>query len=604
MSLPQLPSHIELRSPSPDPSPLSQINADSESSLESEPQRLEKAPTYTRQQSLHTVSDGRSNELASEDAKSNTEVAVNAFLSALPVSEIVPAFPNSDTGRPSILSGSAHADTAWRGDTLQTVFTSSKKAQRSGYHNNYLKTILVLISKNKVSTSHFLEAVTRKVNGREAEIMQWLARDIEISKHGARALGTAAYRDNFEAVDVLLELGVDIKDSVSYPHSTSRCRCQISVIAYAQLPRFNDDGPGASDEMIAYLLSRGATKSIGVDMHLLGLLDCVLRQQATNHETLPSKVQSIVQRVHGFANFAYESESVLETCILESKDDDSVMDRRFQAFEYLLDEGAETRSGSPLAALIYMNGPRKLVKKLLSKTKNINAYCNSLSRDGYSLRVDKIPRPHDMIQSVSPLQAAALRGDEEIIDLLLQNGADVNCPAWGPGGVTPLQAICYLKANTPQDRARKMRIASLLVNKGAKVNAAPARYLGLSALQAASFVGDVQIAGALVSHGADVNAPACKRVGGTALALAARQRHVHMVRFLLKAGALVPPAGVKILCLSVAFDHHRLILELLGISVAELTGMGGVDSTPSRDYHEYEADWANDATYENESQSG
>jgi ankyrin repeat protein len=183
-------------------------------------------------------------------------------------------------------------------------------------------------------------------------------------------------------------------------------------------------------------------------------------------------------------------------------------------FEYLLAQGAQTSSGSPLAALVYADGPLELIEKLLAKTKDINAYCNSFSLINDSRTSVTRPPPYHKIQSVSPLQAAALRGREQTIRLLLQNGAAVNCPARNSCGVTPLQAICGLKAEFPQDREKKLRIINLLLDYGAHVNGAPAWNLGLSALQSAAMVGDVQVADLLRSRGADVNAPGANMVKG------------------------------------------------------------------------------------------
>ncbi|KAH8748860.1 ankyrin repeat-containing domain protein [Diaporthe sp. PMI_573] len=199
-----------------------------------------------------------------------------------------------------------------------------------------------------------------------------------------------------------------------------------------------------------------------------------------------------------------------------------------------------------------------------------------------------------MTQSVSPLQAATLRGEERIIRYLLEKGADVNCPARSSCGVTPLQAICFA---CDLRRTTKMEIVKLFLEHGANVNAAPAWNLGLSALQAAAFVGDLEVAKLLVSHDADVNAPACKYGGGTALALAARKGYKNMVRYLLEVGAAIPAAGVQISSSGVTYEDNRLITDLLGISASDLEAMHGSNGIPSRDYYEYKDDWQNDPTY-------
>lgn len=44
-------------------------------------------------------------------------------------------------------------------------------------------------------------------------------------------------------------------------------------------------------------------------------------------------------------------------------------------------------------------------------------------------------------------------------------------------------------------------------------------------------------------------------------------------------------------------DDNEKILDLLQMSAPELTAMYGGNGTPSRDYHEYEAEWADDPSY-------
>lgn len=294
---------------------------------------------------------------------------------------------------------------------------------------------------------------------------------------------------------------------------------------------------------------------------------------------------------------------------------------QLQAFEYLLEHGAKISLGSPLAALLYTNGPRRLhgnvrlvenhrilekmrlvgkmirlVEKVLAKTEDINAYCNSVIPDD---RLDKLSlrlRSYGESQALSPLQAAALHGQWEIIYLLLEKDADVNCPARGDCGVTPLQAICFYREGW-RESGLKVRIVELFLDREVNVNAAPAWNRGLTALQVAAYKGDLEVASLLLSRGADVNAPACKVGGGTALAIAAREGHMDMVRFLLKSGAAVPAAGVTVSSFGVTHDDNKKILDLLRMSAPELTAMYGGNDTTSRDYHEYEAEWADDPTY-------
>ncbi|KAH8779761.1 hypothetical protein F5883DRAFT_540539 [Diaporthe sp. PMI_573] len=604
-SLSPLPRYIELRSPSPELVPLPPVaSTETGSILEALAARPEDELCLQRSAAK---ADTTSNEMISGDKQYDVDTAGNSFLGNLRVSEIIEVFRNpylrQSTGSFKTISiGSFGSVGVLREDTLQVLVNRLDECRIFTHdHMNNLQMVRKLIRGHHVSTRHFLETVIRNLGERTNEVLDWLASKLSFTEFGGTALGAAVSRNNFEAVDWLLHKGVDINCAISSPHPTPSCCCQISVIAYAQLRCFNTEEAGVSEEMIAYLLDRGFKKSVGINLGLEGILNCVLRQDLRAlGGSLLSRVQSIVERVPDFANIECENESFLETCILKSEFG-WLDEGRIRVFDYLLAQGAQTSSGSPLAALVYRYGPRELIEKLLAKTKDINAYCNSVNLSNRSLTFVTRPRPHHAIQSVSPLQAAALCGREQIIRLLLQNGADVNCPARSYCGVTPLQAICGLKAGFRQDREMKLRIINLLLDYGADVNGAPAWNLGLNALQSAAMVGDVQVADLLCSRGADVNAPGCKYGGGPALVIAARKCDVNMVRFLLEADAAIPPGGVDFSFLRITHEGLKLISELPRIA-SDLSSMdGGRSPQPSRDYHEYEAIWADDPTYETSS---
>lgn len=606
--LSQLPSYIELRTPSPGPATPPQIDAvnpvNPDLNLASSLQRQEEVPTPISPQSPHATSGRKSDGESFVEFSSMAETAGNACLRYLPVSEFLTAFRRprwfgSWHQRTIVVikinvSSQPVTITLQREDTLETLVNKLYAAGYPGPRIGYLEMIRTLNREDQISRSYFLEAVFVRARGREYEILKRLLQDeIDFSEFGTRALGTAAYRNDFRAVEMLLNGGVDVNGTVSSPHSHPDCRCRISVTTYAQLRHFDREGPGASDEMIAYLLRQGATLT-GVNMGLLGLLCCALKQNYLGQSFFLSKIQKIVQRIHGFADFAYETASVLETCIFGSVFEACLTEDRLRVFKYLLDQGARMSYGSPLAALILRNyGPWDVVEDLLAKVKNINGYCN-LPHLRYERNYTLRPEPYNIFQFLSPLQAAAILGQERMIRLLLDKGADANCPARGAGGVTPLQGICF-SGDYPSTHSRVMGTLKLLLHQKGDVNAAPAWDRGLTALQAAAFVGNVPVAELLVSHKADPNAPACKYGGGTALALAARRGHADMVRFLLKAGAAIP--GTEIDSIGVMYDDYGEVLDLLGISDAELEAQYGGYGTPSRDWHEYEAEWAKDPTY-------
>ncbi|KAG6361442.1 hypothetical protein INS49_009669 [Diaporthe citri] len=200
---------------------------------------------------------------------------------------------------------------------------------------------------------------------------------------------------------------------------------------------------------------------------------------------------------------------------------------RLRIYEYLYKQGAELSPGPHLAALVNAGGREELVRQVLASGSDINAY----SFDNYA--------------SYTPLQAAAKRGNETLVCLFLQQGADVNSPARGLNGRTALQGLCLWDPATEEEHQRKIRICRLLIDQGADVNAAPAKR-GLTALAAAATKGDLELAVLLLREAADINAPSCW-LGGTdtALDIVAHYGRLDMVKFLLKANALSGDRGVN-----------------------------------------------------------
>jgi hypothetical protein len=126
------------------------------------------------------------------------------------------------------------------------------------------------------------------------------------------------------------------------------------------------------------------------------------------------------------------------------------------------------------------------------------------------------------------LQAASLRGYQQIVELLLKAGAEVNA-----------QGGKYGNALQAASRRGYQQIVELLLKAGAEVNAQGGNFG--NALQAASFRGDQQIVELLLKAGAEVNAQGGKF--GNALQAASLEGDQQIVELLLKAGAEVNAQG-------------------------------------------------------------
>lgn len=183
----------------------------------------------------------------------------------------------------------------------------------------------------------------------------------------------------------------------------------------------------------------------------------------------------------------------------------------------------------------------------------------------------------------TPLQLATLRGDLDIVQLLLQNDHDPNIVShysnehqWGPTnrettsellgssvqnatmetdyeivkvllqhGANPNSTTSKLPHTALQIACRdgSMELVELLLEYGANVNMPPAREFGATALQFAAIGGYLGIAHLLVEKGADVNAEAAEVEGRTALEGAAEHGRRDMVQFLRNAGAEISGSG-------------------------------------------------------------
>ncbi|CUS06945.1 unnamed protein product, partial [Tuber aestivum] len=154
------------------------------------------------------------------------------------------------------------------------------------------------------------------------------------------------------------------------------------------------------------------------------------------------------------------------------------------------------------------------------------------------------------------LQAAAANGNEAVVGLLLERGADVNAQGGGYGNA--LQAAA-LNGNES--------VVGLLLERGANVNAQDVNAQGGeygNALQAAALNGNETVVGLLLDRGADVNAQG--GYYGNALQAAALNGNETVVELLLERGADVNAHGGpygNALRVAQNFGHESIVQFLL-----------------------------------------
>uniref|UniRef100_L2FBA5 Nacht and ankyrin domain protein n=1 Tax=Colletotrichum fructicola (strain Nara gc5) TaxID=1213859 RepID=L2FBA5_COLFN len=177
-----------------------------------------------------------------------------------------------------------------------------------------------------------------------------------------------------------------------------------------------------------------------------------------------------------------------------------------KAARAIIDRGVDVNAlegghcGNALQAAAF-NGHSDVVQLLLNKGANANVQCGEYG---------------------NALQAASYRGHLDVARLLLEEGAIIN--AQGGRFETALQAA---------SKSGHLDVVGLLLHKDANVNIQGEA--NGNALAAASSGGHIRIVELLLNHGADINAPG--GFDGSALQTASSHGHIGIVKMLLKQGA-------------------------------------------------------------------
>lgn len=172
--------------------------------------------------------------------------------------------------------------------------------------------------------------------------------------------------------------------------------------------------------------------------------------------------------------------------------------------------------------------------------------------------------PDASFRGATALSMAAFFGRREIVELLLENGANIDKGDDENGAAPLFQAVYGLEPE----------MVSLLVERGADVN--KKTNPGLSALMLAARSKQLDIASILVEHGADVGATDANEI--TPLMYAALSGSPEIVRLLLEGGAEVDALSTTGTALMAAADQgHEDVVKILlerGANV-DLRGVNG-----------------------------
>jgi ankyrin repeat protein len=181
-------------------------------------------------------------------------------------------------------------------------------------------------------------------------------------------------------------------------------------------------------------------------------------------------------------------------------------------------------------SLTYLPSP--LGEAIISRNKNIIDSILRLSGDPNCIVATYAPIPHKG-RWTALLQAVGT-GDLEIVKLIREAGANVNCKTTRGMTRSPLQLAVELG---------HCDIVKYLLEEGADVNEAPCIWEGGTAFQLAAIKGYVGVAELLLQHGADLNAPRCKFQGRTAFEGAAEHGRMDMLLLLYHKGVDIVTDG-------------------------------------------------------------
>lgn len=414
-----------------------------------------------------------------------------------------------------------------------------------------------------------------------------------IQQQGADAVVKAAIANDFEAVTMLLDAGVDVNtdtECVRIPVGTGTGGLRDEAVSLlCQVVELWKLSFEAMKNMVDYLVQRGAHLRLSaIKPSLSDLLESVLKHKDGGSEGLLKQiVRYIMDAGCDLSDPDVPSARLLEACGFLGRWDYDEDLEKMEIFESMFRNGALLRPGAPLAAWIGIGGGAELVNEMLCGGVDIEAYCHS----DYQVR--------------TALQTAAEDCREKLVVLLLQKGAKVNAPARGICGGTALQAICRYHSRSPAEKEQKIRIINILLTYGANINAAPARKLGRTSLQCAAEGGDLEVAMLLLSWDppADVNMPPCKYPSGdyadgaNALDLAAANGRMDVVKLLLNNHALSSRPG------DTGYDGAIQEAERSGkLAVADLIREHATEvlisnptwahqSSQQRDWHEYDYEY-------------
>ncbi|KAI3321856.1 ankyrin [Xylariaceae sp. AK1471] len=409
-----------------------------------------------------------------------------------------------------------------------------RRARNYGFNEDDVSIMKALMDRGALLNSTILVKAVVREGVSTLKLLLNLGADFR--RDGIRALCRAARVDNFDAVSWLLHQDVDINAGIEGAHPFKTIFFPSVIMAAGLTPEragcvskeygFDEDhrewewSGSASCCMLQYLMARGAKLwASPLDPNPITALRAFLENLYRDHYVL-DKVRLILDSETQLKDLSRSELYLLEASLpgLDSFCHDSAP--RLDVFELLWERGAPAQPGAALARLIRCKGRRQLVLDLLDSGVDVNAFATT------------------EIHQYDAIQAASLWWDQDLVSALLDRGANINSPALGWSGRTPLQSACTVLTVPEDNRKTQMAFIRFLLHNNADVNAPAAdAEFGYTAMQMAAYTGDLELLSLFLSYGAHVNAPSGFE-RKCALDFAAEKGRLDAVHFLLKAGAL------------------------------------------------------------------
>ncbi|KAI1330196.1 hypothetical protein F5Y16DRAFT_364300 [Xylariaceae sp. FL0255] len=393
--------------------------------------------------------------------------------------------------------------------------------------------------------SIYPETIAAAVERSGTSILQLLTQaGIDCASHGGLALSRAARLDNYEAVEWLLNKGVNVNGLVLEREKKMsivfhmNCRTERKLLPPVHrndnlvILEHESRNP-ASYAMLRHLVKKGALlrpnhQCSSAHPILLGILNDgnVLEESEDKwHQDRIEKVRFLLTSGAGLQSISKVSQCAYEACCLAGNSEnmtDLFGKSGLAIFRLLLAHKLpfQPRSGA-LAALIKVQAPISMIETVLAMGIGLNKSAGTDS-------------PSDWRRT--PIQAAAAIGSLQVAKKLKIAGANINSHAKGYHGRTALQAACAMAALTEDDHTQKMEMVKWLLASGAEINA-PRSLAGYTALQFAVEYSTLDIVLLLLDHGANVN-NSSKDVYLSALDLSAAQGRLDCTTLLLNLGAV------------------------------------------------------------------